>query len=208
MSIYGFKEDKCKVEVLSKKEVNALLRKVDTQSLVYTNTTDGIFINVCFKRSGNVVECIVQAKVAGEALYTRTSSEFVGEFPSWAKPDMSFSKQHIHFGDNQYKGGLSLLLYKNGSFSIMYNNLYEEETTFLLQFTYIVDDDDTAYELGDVDGNGVIDEVDLGLVQNYIMGLQTLSNKQFQAADINGDGEVTSSDYVLLQQMISNEEAE
>ena len=171
---------------------------VRTQSLAYTNTEEGVYINVDFKRSGNVVECLASIKMKGDTLHTRISSEFKGEFPKWACPNKSFGKEEIFWNDNVKKGQFSIIIYNDNRFTVLYNNLLNEEKSLLLQFTYIIDDSDTMYAVGDVDGNGIIEEADLSLIQNKIMGLP-LSDKQLKPADMNNDGSITPSDYVILK---------
>lgn len=50
------------------------------------------------------------------------------------------------------------------------------------------------YKLGDVDGDGIITQNDADLVQKYIMGEITFSDKQFKAADWDKDGRVRATD--------------
>ncbi len=67
--------------------------------------------------------------------------------------------------------------------------------------TYIVDDKivtENDYTLGDVDGDGIIASNDADLVKQYNMGEITFTSKQFKAADMNEDGEIGPSDYVIL----------
>lgn len=52
---------------------------------------------------------------------------------------------------------------------------------------------------GDVNGDGTIDEVDLQMIKSYIMGSIALTEQQFQAADMDNDGEVKTADYLELQ---------
>lgn len=60
----------------------------------------------------------------------------------------------------------------------------------------------TEYTLGDVNGDGFITEDDSTLVQKYIMGEITLTEKQFRAADIDKDGSVDATDYMAIKNMI------
>ncbi len=59
------------------------------------------------------------------------------------------------------------------------------------------------YVLGDVNGDGVIDNKDLTLVQNYIMETQSLTDKQFKAADVNKDNMIKTIDYMKIQNYIN-----
>lgn len=58
--------------------------------------------------------------------------------------------------------------------------------------------------LGDVNLDGQVNNDDLLLIQGFLQGKNALTSKQLQAADMNNDGEVMTTDYVLLKnQLIS-----
>ena len=59
------------------------------------------------------------------------------------------------------------------------------------------------YKLGDVNGDGVIDNKDLKLVENYIMGTVAFTEKQFKAADVNKDNMIKTIDYIKIQNYIN-----
>lgn len=52
----------------------------------------------------------------------------------------------------------------------------------------------SAVVLGDVNGDGEIDNLDANLVYRYFNGKVTLTDEQLAAADVNGDGEVDNLD--------------
>ena len=52
----------------------------------------------------------------------------------------------------------------------------------------------TAAVLGDVNGDGEIDNLDANLVYRYFNGKVMLTDEQLAAADVNGDGEVDNLD--------------
>lgn len=56
--------------------------------------------------------------------------------------------------------------------------------------------------LGDVNGDGNIDKNDLQMIQDYIMGKISLTAQQYKAADLNGDGQVNSADYIRLKNQL------
>ena len=58
------------------------------------------------------------------------------------------------------------------------------------------------YTLGDVNGDGNIDKNDLQMIQDYMMGKIPLTVQQYKAADLDGDGQVTSADYVRLKNQL------
>lgn len=70
------------------------------------------------------------------------------------------------------------------------------------QISWIVDGlvGEGEYTLGDVNGDGQITIEDANLVQSYIMSETALTKKQLQAADVNKDGKVSSTDYVKIKE--------
>ena len=62
----------------------------------------------------------------------------------------------------------------------------------------------TANNLGDADGNGVVDANDVKIVVDYIMG-KNPANFVFANANMNGDNVVDAADLVLLLSMLKSE---
>ena len=101
-------------------------------------------------------------------------------------------------------------------FSIQYRDNYvllfpALDTTFWDNYTIQIEAlftklevDISDYTLGDVNMDGVLDQSDLDLVYGYIGGNNQLTAKQFKLADMNGDGNVTTQDYVILNNIINN----
>ena len=58
------------------------------------------------------------------------------------------------------------------------------------------------YTLSDVNNDGNINKDDLQMIQDYMMGKIPLTVQQYKAADIDGDGQVTSADYVRLKNQL------
>ncbi len=56
--------------------------------------------------------------------------------------------------------------------------------------------------LGDVNGDGVINEKDLAKVQNYLLETEKLSRWEKLRADMNQDGEITILDLLKLSKYI------
>lgn len=67
-----------------------------------------------------------------------------------------------------------------------------------------LDPDVSSYELGDINMDGEVTEDDKTLLQNYITGTQTLTDKQVKLADMNEDGTLNSADILLLTQKINS----
>ncbi len=59
---------------------------------------------------------------------------------------------------------------------------------------------------GDVNGDGLFDEMDIVQIRACILGLGSLEGAQLQAADRNGDGYVRAYDYVQLMRLFTNPE--
>jgi len=57
-------------------------------------------------------------------------------------------------------------------------------------------------EIGDVDGNGVVDALDVRLAMQHAEGLITLTAVEQERADFDGDGQVTEEDSRMIGQMI------
>ncbi len=64
----------------------------------------------------------------------------------------------------------------------------------------------TVWMMGDVNNDGVINVADVTITSNYIAGLEP-DNFTVEAADINGDVEITVTDAVLIAQLILNAES-
>ena len=61
---------------------------------------------------------------------------------------------------------------------------------------------DMTYVVGDLNGDGVIDQKDLDLLSQYIAGNKVPESTIIQAGDINGDGRIDESDYTILARYI------
>ena len=56
--------------------------------------------------------------------------------------------------------------------------------------------------LGDVDGNGSIDTIDLAIMQRHILEIKAMDDKYIKVADVNKDNVVDSMDYMLIQRYV------
>jgi len=61
---------------------------------------------------------------------------------------------------------------------------------------------DDVGEIGDVDGNGTVDALDVRLAKQHAQGMITLSAAEQARADFDGDGHVTEQDAFLIGQYI------
>ena len=57
-----------------------------------------------------------------------------------------------------------------------------------------------TYHMGDINQDGVVDELDLDVLRNYLADKDTypLTAYQFKLADLNQDGKVDSKDEAIL----------
>jgi len=63
--------------------------------------------------------------------------------------------------------------------------------------------EDKSYKLGDVNGDGQINNLDVQKISDYIQGKTTLTLEQYKAADVNKDGYIDTGDTYKLQRFIS-----
>ncbi|MCI8806092.1 MAG: hypothetical protein HFE59_09475, partial [Clostridiales bacterium] len=61
---------------------------------------------------------------------------------------------------------------------------------------------DNAYIKGDVNGDGILDDLDLELIKKHYNGSITLDTKSFNAADLNDDGKVSILDISMLKEIL------
>ncbi|AAK81397.1 aryl-phospho-beta-D-glucosidase BglC (GH1 family) [Clostridium acetobutylicum] len=74
-------------------------------------------------------------------------------------------------------------------------------STKTLTTTVEVNKDSSAALLGDVDGNGVVDSLDITLIRSYLAGKAVTINKT--SADMNNDGRVSGADLMALMKKIA-----
>ena len=58
---------------------------------------------------------------------------------------------------------------------------------------------------GDIDEDGTLDSVDIQLLYTLIQNGKTFTNQQLKNADVNGDGKVNKTDFILLSSFFANE---
>lgn len=61
------------------------------------------------------------------------------------------------------------------------------------------------YVLGDVNRDGIIAMADILMTMRYINGLENLSLRQIQLADVSGDGYITDTDKVYIQKYVARQ---
>ena len=60
-----------------------------------------------------------------------------------------------------------------------------------------------TFILGDADGDGEVNDIDVVKIQRYVVDLATLTEKQLLAADVDGDGFVTTIDASFVQRYVA-----
>lgn len=60
------------------------------------------------------------------------------------------------------------------------------------------------YQIGDVNLDGIIDTIDLALIQNYFNGVIKFNHVQMNLCDINQDGKVNNDDTNILRSKVSS----
>lgn len=59
--------------------------------------------------------------------------------------------------------------------------------------------------LGDLNGDGEVDIMDLTALRRYVAGLIKLDADRLAAADLNGDGEVDIMDLTILRRYVAGQ---
>lgn len=67
------------------------------------------------------------------------------------------------------------------------------------------DSDDVQYQMGDVNGDGMVSVADAIDVQRHVIGLEKLSEAQMLRADVDGSGELDLNDVIgIMEQILLN----
>ena len=89
-----------------------------------------------------------------------------------------------------------------GNASVNYSNIY-----YLSQNgNGNINEDGTTADgrlLGDLNGDGVVDIIDLSRLQQHLIGVRPLEEKYYKNADMNLDGEVDITDLSKLMYVIA-----
>lgn len=202
-----------------------LFGKQKVERKIVTFEHENMKFYAIFKRAGNVVNIETKVKIPAGKDSTASLINITNYFPEFAKYTANVDSSRLicmaeSSGDSRTSPSLDTVgtdaRYKiqiakriiNNEVEYMLMFMFirknaEQEGDILFNLNYIIDDEETdGYVVGDINGDGVVDAKDLQLIQDYIMGYITLSNKEFKAADINKDGKVTSTDYMLLKQQL------
>lgn len=83
-----------------------------------------------------------------------------------------------------------------------YNILSEQREMYFKIVLLKIEAIEEEYTLGDINGDGNIDNDDVQAIQDYIMSQRAFTNTEFKAADVNKDGEVKATDYIRLKNYV------
>ncbi len=75
-------------------------------------------------------------------------------------------------------------------------NENEEEVSYIIENGVI---NVTSKQIGDIDGNGVIDSTDYLRVKGYFLGTYVLEEASFIIGDVTKDGVINSTDYLRIK---------
>lgn len=81
---------------------------------------------------------------------------------------------------------------------INYGGTIKEE-----EYKNLENNNNKVFMLGDVNGDGTVNDLDVALLEKYLSKEVNLSSDQLKSADINQDGKVDANDKTLLQKMIN-----
>lgn len=92
----------------------------------------------------------------------------------------------------------------SSSVSIM-NKYYNSKTTGSIATEDLININGTIYEVavyGDISGDGAVTIKDLLLLQKYLLGSQSLTDSNKEAADVSHDNKITIKDLLLIQKYL------
>lgn len=188
-----------------------MLNKVDVANITLKGN-GSVKMYIQFKRSGNVVCVKVRVYVASGVTADATMIDITSLIPNFAKTKEKVASGECFSLSACENQGLKTSITKESNGTYYFNTVFstkaENQSKHLENYmTYIVDDEivtENDYILGDVNGDGIVNSYDANLVTEYIMGEISFTEKQFKAADMNKDGEITPSDYVILCNKIAD----
>jgi len=207
MTTYGYGENKGKREVYTKEEIDAQMGNKANSSEVYTK---GDFAVLKFKASKDkwrhlgdgyyqlyysllypvgfnmdncvIISCIFQDDILGLMPFYGTTGAEKHSCIAHLCPENLFISVETN-SSLEWLGNVS------GKVVLM---------------KYDTEKSEYSYNLGDVNGDGVIDEQDLNLINSHLAGETTLTTQQQRAADIVRDGVINEADAQKLQEYLNS----
>ncbi|MCI8655240.1 MAG: hypothetical protein HFJ48_05170, partial [Clostridia bacterium] len=177
---------------------------------------NGNSVVVVIRRSGHVVTVNIELTLKANEVTTYVGFHLEA-FPEWATPKRAYnvegnkviataysqlgSEEIINRPQIWFNRGTKKCIIRG----VAKNSSTESSKKNYCTLTYIIDDElpNEDYQLGDINGDGVIDDEDLELLQNYLVGNIGLSDKQKELADVNKDGKLDADDLLKLRQFLN-----
>lgn len=200
--------EQIKQELANVKDGSAyVLNEVKHFSTNYVDSQSGLVIDYTFQRFGKVVDVAINAHLPlNEGREINKDNFSVPTIPEWARPNTTkyfrAAGLQVSASTTKIDALVNLTLFESGSF-LTYIRSYTDGQNVRGYYTYIVDDSEEQYMLGDVDGNGTIEQADLEKLNAYLVGNIPLSAKEFAAGDITKDGKIDSADTLKLSKYLS-----
>ena len=203
-------EELTRVDIMKPQTVVA-----DADGIYHLNTADGpiLYVNMCAATYADLYACYHPTSGSGalnlRGRYTDEAGKERGyEFLEAMRPyaealdadgyyylTVDLATYIRTYGENQ--GWFSRT---NSPFTQIRQGKYIEESAWLVN-VYYVDVPEEAVVGGDANGDGKVNNRDLGLLQQYLNGWDVTIDAT--ACDINGDGKVNNRDLGLLQQQLN-----
>lgn len=209
--VYGRCENKCLVEVAPKDKtvlkdnIAVIMGKMTLEANTGDNAMNGITTRteklIDYPEGFNSENCIVIS-------CSRQGNYQESGYPIWGY-GWSDNVESMDTYNGITPFGVGLYPQTNTSYSnkirIFVGNLLTtaQEVEFKLVLMKMELIEGVDYILGDVNGDGVIDENDHTMLSDIVTNNKTMTLKQFKAADVNKDGLINTGDTFKLQQYIN-----
>lgn len=187
----------------------------EVKTKVLKGEDNGDSVVVIIRRNGHIVTVNIELTLKAGSL-TNYVGFHLDEFPDWAIPKKTYDLDHAkviaaaysQLGDegiiNRPQIWFSSSTKRCRIMGAAKNLNVSSSLTDYCTLVYMIDDElpGDEYQLGDVNGDGLINEEDLELLQDYMLGNVGLSDKQKELADVNKDGKLDSGDLFKFRQFL------
>ena len=203
-------EELTRVDIMKPQTVVA-----DADGIYHLNSVDGpiLYVNMCAATYADLYACYYPTGGTG-ALYMRgTYEDATGKTCGYEFLEAMRPYADALDGDGYYYLTVDLALYiqtygknqgwfsKSASpFTLIKQGKFIEASAWLVN-AYYVDVPEETVPGGDANGDGKVNNRDLGLIQQYLNGWDVTIDAT--ACDVNGDGKVNNRDLGLIQQLLN-----